>query len=322
MKYEWLCLLGFAALLAASPTDTHAQQCGLTATEANLPTGAASACYDAHSGSMAEQRQYIQRLGMQFAWSANVIGTESACYIRIVPGANQSGKLWAGSGTVQCELNVTKYRACRARADEFSRLSPQVARECYRQAMVEGPFDEELIRLGGKRVSTTHEAAPDSSKGSKLLLFYVVIPVLLVALVLFALYRTNGRSRTAGHMSMDVVHHRPDAVAAVPTPYFEPSRELARERNERAASDLAAAISKHSDVSDRRDAIGTLLRRAEVVEVFKSEGKRVFSKRSGRPEVWHHPSGLFMPVPEYGTEQVFTTLEAALAHYERVVAKR
>lgn len=316
-KLRWL---ASTILLFIGSAEALSQQCGLTDSEANLPKPAGYACFLAHDATMTERRRYVERLGMPFSWTSEIAGTSEACFVRITPGSNQNGKFWASSGAAQCNLYVEKYRDCLARAADLYHVSPGAAQECYRQAMVEGPFDEALIRSGGKRqvIPTAPEAKASSEAFSTS--YSVAIPLVFVGLLLLLVF-LNGKREVSGP-SNDLLESMKRPMAGTPalTPDFDHGIEDAKRL---AAAGLTAAIAAEDDISRRREAVNRLLKRSpEAIEAFKAEAQRVYSKRSGRPEVWYHPSGLYLPVAEYGSGKVFASLGGALNHYERVVARR
>lgn len=60
-----------------------------------------------------------------------------------------------------------------------------------------------------------------------------------------------------------------------------------------------------------------LLGQPGMIELFKTNSKRVHRRPSDGPEIWHHPAGIYMAVPEIGSERLFSTIAKARDYYDR-----
>lgn len=60
-----------------------------------------------------------------------------------------------------------------------------------------------------------------------------------------------------------------------------------------------------------------LLGQPGMVEVFKTNSKRMYERPSDGPEIWRHPAGIYMAVPKIGAERIFSSIAAARDYHDR-----
>jgi len=60
-----------------------------------------------------------------------------------------------------------------------------------------------------------------------------------------------------------------------------------------------------------------LLSQPGMVEVFRRHSKRLPKKSSGGFEIWKHPAGIYMAVPEPGKERLFSAIAAARDYHSQ-----
>lgn len=64
-------------------------------------------------------------------------------------------------------------------------------------------------------------------------------------------------------------------------------------------------------------ALEELLNQPGMVEVFRRHSKRLPEKSSGGFEIWKHPAGIYMAVPEPGKERLFSAIAAARDYHSQ-----
>lgn len=60
-----------------------------------------------------------------------------------------------------------------------------------------------------------------------------------------------------------------------------------------------------------------LLSQPGMIETFKTNSKLVYPRPADGPEIWRHPVGIYMAVPNIGEERLFSSIAAARDYHDR-----